>query len=64
MSVLAPGKRISLEAANREPLTAVLHHHPVVPPSKEQSRCALMFCLTWVGFFVVVGTIAWISSSL
>ena len=38
---------------------AMSHHHPVVPASKEQSRCAFMFCLTWVGFFVVVGAIAW-----
>ena len=39
------------------------HHHPVVPASKEQSLCALKFCLTWVAFFAVIGAIAWISSS-
>jgi hypothetical protein len=43
---------------------AVLHHRSVAPASKEQSHCALMFCLTWVGFFVVVGAIAWFSSAL
>ena len=43
---------------------ALSHHHPVVPASNEQRHCALMFCLTWVGFFVVVGAIAWFSSAL
>jgi hypothetical protein len=43
---------------------AVLHHHPVAPASKEQSRCALMFALTWVGFFAVIGAVAWITTSL
>ena len=43
---------------------ALMHHHPVAPASHEQSRCALMFALTWVGFFVIVGAIAWIGSSL
>jgi hypothetical protein len=43
---------------------ALGHHHPLVPASAEQSRCALMFCLTWVGFFVLIGAIAWITSSL
>jgi hypothetical protein len=43
---------------------AMSHHHPVAPASKEQSHCALMFALTWVGFFVMVGAIAWFSSSL
>ena len=43
---------------------AMSHHHPVAPASKEQNHCALMFALTWVGFFVLVGAIAWFSSSL
>ena len=43
---------------------AMSHHHPVVPASKEQSRCAFMFCLTWVGFFALIGAVAWITSSL
>jgi hypothetical protein len=58
------GKRTSLEALDRETLMALSHHHPVVPASKEQRHCAMMFCLTWVGFFVVVGAIAWFSSAL
>jgi len=36
-------------------------HHPVRP---ETNRCAAMFCLTWLGFFVVVGVITWIGSAL
>jgi len=40
------------------------HHHPVAPASKEQSHCALMFCLTWVGFFVLLGALTWVLSSL
>jgi hypothetical protein len=43
---------------------AVLQHHPVAPASKEQSHCALMFCLTWVGFFALIGAFAWITSAL
>jgi hypothetical protein len=45
---------------------ALVHHYRDNPvaPNKEQSRCAFMFCMTWVGFFVVVGAIAWIGSSL
>ena len=43
---------------------ALSHHHPVVPASNEQRHCALMFCLTWVGFFAVLGVLTWIISSL
>ena len=49
---------------DRESLMALSYHHPVVPASKEQSHCALMFCLTWVGFFALIGALAWIATSL
>jgi hypothetical protein len=38
------------------------HHHPAMSAG-EQNRCAVMFCLTWVGFFVIIGAIAWVTSS-
>ena len=40
------------------------HHDHLVASDKEQRHCAMMFCLTWDGFFVVVGAIAWFSSAL
>ena len=42
---------------------AVLHH-PIESSHKEQNRCAFMFCMTWVGFFVLIGAFAWIASAL
>lgn len=43
---------------------AVAHDHHPHASHREQNRCALMFCLTWVGFFAFVGAIAWIGSAL
>ena len=31
---------------------------------KEQNRCALMFCLTWVGFFAAIGVFTYVVSML
>jgi hypothetical protein len=39
-------------------------HHPIESSPKEQNRCAFMFCMTWVGFFVFVGIVTWIGSAL
>ena len=39
------------------------HHHHAMSPG-EQKRCVVMFCLTWVGFFAVIGLAGWIISSL
>jgi hypothetical protein len=41
-----------------------LVHHSVESSPKEQNRCAFMFCMTWVGFFVFIGIVTWIGSSL
>ena len=41
---------------------AIAHRSPNAP--QEQNRCAVMFCLTWIGFFVVIGVVTWIGSSL
>ena len=42
---------------------AVLDHdHPITSPS--QNHYAVQFCLTWVGFFVVIGLVTWIASAL
>lgn len=42
---------------------AVVEHHPEMS-KKEQNRCAMMFCLTWLGFFAAIGAITWALSSL
>jgi hypothetical protein len=42
----------------REPPMAVVHH-PVRP---ETNRCATMFCLTWLGFFVAIGLFTYLVS--
>lgn len=41
---------------------AVLDHHD--HPVASQNQCAVQFALTWVGFFVVIGLVSWIVSSL
>ena len=45
---------------------ALVHHHPVQTgmPRKEEHRCAVMFCLTWLGFFALIGGLTWVLSSL
>ncbi|HVV29173.1 MAG TPA: hypothetical protein VHC40_14525 [Rhizomicrobium sp.] len=45
---------------------AVMDHHdlPVDPEARRQAHCAAMFCLTWVGFFVAIGVVTWLASSL
>lgn len=37
----------------------VMVREPVVS-NKEQNRCAVMFCLTWVGFFAVIGVFSYL----
>lgn len=39
---------------------ALVHHHQTDMPPKERNRCAAMFCLTWVGFFAVIGLVTWV----
>jgi hypothetical protein len=46
----------------REPPMAVLDHHD--RPAHETNRCATMFCLTWVGFFVAIGAFTYLVSML
>ena len=33
-------------------------------PADDTARCATMFCLTWLGFFAVVGVFTYLVSSL
>jgi hypothetical protein len=40
------------------------HHDHLVVSEKEQRHCAMMFCLTWVGFFVAIGAVTYLMSSL
>jgi hypothetical protein len=44
----------------REPPLAVVHHP--VRPAHETNRCATMFCLTWLGFFVAIGVFTYLVS--
>jgi hypothetical protein len=44
----------------REPAMAVVHHHD--RPAHETNRCATMFCLTWLGFFVAIGVFTYLVS--
>jgi hypothetical protein len=41
---------------------AVLDHSD--RSSHETNRCATMFCLTWVGFFVALGAVTYLVSLL
>jgi hypothetical protein len=41
----------------------VMVRHPVLS-SKEQNRCAFMFCMTWVGFFAAIGVFTYVVSML
>jgi hypothetical protein len=55
------GAYTHLALAQESPMTVV--HHPVMP-KREQNRCAMMFCLTWLGFFAAIGLVTWALSSL
>ena len=42
---------------------AVIDHHDLpVHSDHEERRCALMFCLTWIGFFVLLGAVSYLVS--
>ena len=41
----------------------VMVRDPIVT-NREQNRCALMFCLTWVGFFAAIGIGTYLISML
>ncbi len=44
---------------------AVTDHHDLsVSSNQEERHCALMFCLTWVGFFVLIGVVSYLVSSI
>lgn len=38
------------------------HHDPSRSPT--DNMCAVQFCLTWVGFFAVIGAVTWLVSLL
>ncbi len=40
---------------------ALVHHDR---PAAETNRCATMFCLTWLGFFVAIGVFTYLVSLL
>ena len=42
---------------------AVLDHNDHVA-SPSDNMCAVQFCLTWVGFFAVIGAVTWLASLL
>jgi hypothetical protein len=39
---------------------AVIDHHDHATESHDTNRCATMFCLTWVGFFVLIGLVTYL----
>jgi len=41
----------------------VMVRQPIVA-NKEQNRCAFMFCMTWVGFFALIGIGTYVISML
>jgi hypothetical protein len=45
---------------------ALVHHHPAQTgmSRKEEHRCAVMFCLTWLGFFALIGGLTWVLAAL
>ncbi|HEY0267445.1 MAG TPA: hypothetical protein VGC16_11880 [Rhizomicrobium sp.] len=43
---------------------ALVHHDVHTPSSGEEKRCALMFCATWVGFFVLIALFSLLISAL
>jgi hypothetical protein len=45
---------------------AQMHYHPVQTGMErgKENRCAVMFCLTWIGFFAAIGAVTWVLSSL
>jgi hypothetical protein len=45
---------------------ALVHHHPAQPgmTRKEEHHCAVMFCLTWLGFFALIGGLTWVLAAL
>jgi 2-polyprenyl-6-methoxyphenol hydroxylase-like FAD-dependent oxidoreductase len=59
--VLSPyaEKGLALRRSMREPPMALVHHDR---PAPETNRCATMFCLTWLGFFVAIGVFTYLVS--
>jgi hypothetical protein len=43
---------------------ALVHSAHTGMSRKEEHRCAFMFCLTWLGFFALIGGVTWVLSSL
>jgi hypothetical protein len=41
---------------------AVIDNHDHHLAAHEENRCAAMFCLTWVGFFVALGLVSYLVS--
>jgi len=45
-------------------MAVIDHHHDLPVSNREERHCALMFCLTWVGFFALIGAVSYLVSSL
>jgi hypothetical protein len=43
---------------------AVTHDHRPAMSRKDENHCAMMFCLTWLGFFAAIGAVTWVLASL
>jgi hypothetical protein len=40
------------------------HDFPASSTRFEERRCAVMFCMTWVGFFVLIGLLSYLVSMI
>lgn len=40
-------------------MSVIDHHDLPLNSSAEERRCALMFCATWLGFFVLIGLLSY-----
>jgi len=40
------------------------HDFPASSTLPEERRCAVMFCMTWVGFFVLIGLLSYLVSMI
>ena len=43
---------------------AIVHDRHSPMSRREENHCAVMFCLTWLGFFAVIGAVTWVLAAL
>ena len=43
---------------------AIVHDRHSPMSRREENTCAAMFCLTWLGFFALIGAVTWVLAAL